>query len=103
MAKEIAQADFEEKVIRAKKPVLVDFYAPWCGPCQAMAPVIDEVAKELKDKAEVYKINVDSNSDLANQYQIMSIPTLMVFEKGKVARQLTGAQGKQKLIEALEK
>jgi thioredoxin 1 len=103
MANEITQADFEEKVIRAKKPVLVDFYAPWCGPCQVMAPVIDEITKELKDQAEVYKINVDSNSDLANQYQIMSIPTLMVFKNGKIVEQFVGAQGKQKLIEALEK
>jgi thioredoxin 1 len=103
MANEITQADFDEKVIRAKKPVLVDFYASWCGPCQAMAPVIDEIAEEVKDQAEVYKINVDSNSDLANQYQIMSIPTLMVFKKGKIVEQFVGAQGKQKLIEALEK
>jgi thioredoxin 1 len=103
MANEITQADFEEKVIRAKKPVLVDFYAPWCGPCQVMAPVIDEIAEELKDQAEVYKVNVDSNSDLANQYQIMSIPTLMVFKEGKIVEQFVGAQGKQKLIEALEK
>ena len=75
--------NFEQEVLQAQQPVLVDFYADWCGPCNAMAPVIEELAKELEGKVKVGKINVDENPDIAVEYNVMSIPTLIVFKNGK--------------------
>lgn len=102
MAKEISNQQFEDKVLKAEKPVLVDFYAPWCGPCQMMSPIIDELAKEVKEKADVYKVNVDNESALANEYQVMSIPTIIIFKNGKPINQIIGGANKEKLKEALE-
>jgi len=102
MAHELTAADFEEKVTKSDKPVLVDFFAPWCGPCQALAPTIEEVAKEMEGKAGVYKVNVDDQGELANRFNVMSIPTIVIFKDGKPVNQMVGAQSKDKLIKALE-
>ncbi len=77
----LSTENFEKEVLKSEKPVLVDFYADWCGPCNAMAPVIEELAKELEGKVKVGKINVDENPDIAVEYNVMSIPTLIVFKK----------------------
>lgn len=95
-------ANFEEKVIQADKPVLVDFWAPWCGPCQMMSPVIEDLAKEVGDAFVVGKLNVDENPEKAQEYGIMSIPTLKVFVGGKVVKELSGVQTAEALKTALE-
>ena len=102
MAKELTSANFQEKVIKGDKVTLVDFFAPWCGPCQMMGPVIDELAKDMEGKADIYKVNVDENGDLANQFQVMSIPTLVIFKEGKPVNQLVGFQSKDQIAKALE-
>ena len=90
--------NFEKEVLKSEKPVLVDFYADWCGPCNAMAPVIEELAKELEGKVKVGKINVDENPDIAVEYNVMSIPTLIVFKNGKEEKRLVGLRNKEELI-----
>ena len=95
--------NFDQEVLKNDKPVLVDFWAPWCGPCQAMGPVIEELAKEVSEKAKVGKINVDENSKTAQDFGIMSIPALKIFKNGKVIKEFVGMQAKETLKEALEK
>ncbi|MFZ2226773.1 MAG: thioredoxin [Candidatus Moraniibacteriota bacterium] len=95
--------NFDAEVLKSDKPVLVDFWAPWCGPCQAMGPVIEELAKEFEGKAVVGKLNVDENSKTAQEYAIMSIPALKIFKGGKVVQEFVGMQAKETLKEALEK
>ena len=90
--------NFEEEVLKSEKPVLVDFYADWCGPCNAMAPVIEELATELDGKAKVGKINVDDNPDIAVEYNVMSIPTLIIFKNGKEEKRLVGLRDKEELL-----
>ena len=102
MAEHISGQDFDKKVKQSDKPVLVDFYTSWCGPCQIMAPTIDELAKEFKGKAEVYKVDVDKEPNLANKYEVMSIPTILIFKNGKAVNQFTGVSKKEELIKALE-
>ena len=94
----LSTENFEKEVLKAEKPVLVDFYADWCGPCNAMAPVIEELAKELEGKVKVGKINVDENPDIAVEYNVMSIPTLIVFKNGKEEKRLVGLRNKEELI-----
>lgn len=93
--------NFDQEVLKSDKPVLVDFWAPWCGPCQIMGPVIDELAKEMEGKAKVGKLNVDENSQTAAEYGIMSIPALKIFKGGKVVKEFVGVQSKDALEEAL--
>jgi len=99
---EFTDQNFEQEVIKSDKPVLVDFWAPWCGPCQMMGPVIEELAKEMGDKAKVGKCNVDENGDTSSKYGIMSIPALKIFKEGKVVKEFIGAQSKMILEKALE-
>ena len=94
----LSSENFKEEVLNSEKPVLVDFYADWCGPCNAMAPIIEELAKELEGKAKVGKINVDENSDIAVEYNVMSIPTLIVFKNGKEEKRLVGLRDKEELL-----
>lgn len=98
MELKLSSENFEKEVLKSEKPVLVDFYADWCGPCNAMAPVIEELAKELEKKAKVGKINVDENSDIAVEYNVMSIPTLIIFKNGKEEKRLVGLRDKEELL-----
>lgn len=95
--------NFEAEVIKSDKPVLVDFWAPWCGPCQVMGPIVEELAKDVEGKVKVGKMNVDENSEVAQKYGIMSIPTIIIFKDGKIAKQLVGVQAKETLKAELEK
>jgi len=92
---------FDEAVLNSSKPVLVDFWAEWCGPCKALAPVLDEVAGEMGDKAKIVKVNVDENSEIAQKYGIRSIPTLIFFKNGEVKSTLIGNQQKGEIVKSL--
>ena len=94
---------FEETVLKSDKVVLVDFWASWCGPCLALAPVIDDLAEELSDKVTVCKLNVDENQKTAMEYGIKGIPTILLFKDGKVAEQSVGLVPKEQLTELIEK
>ena len=94
--------NFESEVLKSEVPVLVDFYADWCGPCKAMAPVVDALAGEYEGKAKVGKINTDENQDVAMEYGVMSIPTFIVFKGGKAVKKMIGMQDKRTLVAALE-
>ena len=96
--------NFEEEVLKSGVPVLVDFWAPWCGPCQMMGPIIEEMAGEYgSDKAKVVKLNVDESQITAGKYQVMSIPTFLVFKGGEVVDKMVGGVPREKLKEMLEK
>jgi thioredoxin 1 len=101
MVKEITDTQFEELVEQAQGPVLVDFWAPWCGPCKMLGPVIEEVASEAGDKAKIYKINIDDNPQVAGKLGISSIPTVVVFRDGEIAEKLIGVQPKKHYLEVL--
>lgn len=90
--------NFESEVLNANETVLVDFYADWCGPCKMMAPVIEELAEELQGKAKVGKINVDESTDIATQYDVMSIPTIIILKNGEEVKRFIGVRDKQELL-----
>ena len=100
--KEVTKNNFDEEVLNSQTTVLVDFWAPWCGPCQMLGKVLEEVDKEYSDRLKVVKINVDENTELAEQYEVMSIPTLKIFKNGSEVDSLIGAQPKQSIIKQLD-
>ncbi|CAN5726327.1 thioredoxin [soil metagenome] len=99
----VTTAEFEDKVLNSEVPVLVDFWAEWCGPCRAIGPHIEQLATEYDGKAKVYKLDVDREGDIASRYGVMSIPALMVFKGGKVVGQMVGAQPKPNIAALIDK
>lgn len=100
----LTDANFDAEVLKSDKPVFVDFWAPWCGPCRMMGPIVEELAKEMEGKnIKVGKLNVDENPNTAGQYNVMSIPTFLVLKGGQVVDQFVGGTQKEKLKELMEK
>ena len=99
---EAKTADFEQVVLQSEIPVLVDFWAPWCGPCKALLPIIQKVADEVEGKAKIVKVNIDESPEIAGKYSIMSIPTLLVFVNGAITDQIVGLVQKDKIMDKLK-
>ncbi len=99
----LTKGNFEQEVVNSDKPVFVDFWAQWCGPCRAVAPIVDELANDYDGKIKVAKVNVDEEGELAQKFRVMSIPTLMVFKSGEVADKIIGARPKDELASVIEK
>lgn len=102
MAKVINSNEFNSEVLNSKEVVLVDFSAEWCGPCKMLAPIIDELSKEMEGKSKVFKMDVDQSGDIAQKYNIMNVPTVMIFKNGEVVEKVVGFQPKEVLKSKLE-
>ena len=102
MAQEFTNANFEQEVLASEQPVLVDFWAPWCPPCRQLSPVIDELAEDFRGQAKVGKLNIDDAQQLAANYSVHSIPSVLVFQNGEVVETLVGVHGKGAYVQALQ-
>ncbi len=102
MATPISESDFATKVLKSDVPVLLDFWAPWCGPCKAMLPVVEELAKQYEGKVAFFKMNVDENIDTPGKFGVMSIPTFVLFKKGEAVETFIGVQSKETIATKLD-
>ena len=100
---QVSDTSFEGDILKSEKPVLVDFWAPWCGPCRSVAPIVDDLATQYKDKIKVAKINVDESSQVAMKYQITSIPTFILFKNGEVADRVLGALPRSEFVKFIDR
>jgi thioredoxin 1 len=98
----VTDADFEKEVVQSNVPVLIDFWAPWCGPCKAMLPIMEELEKQYEGKVKIVKMNVDENSTVPGNFNVMSIPTFIIFKGGKPASQFVGARSKGDMQKELD-
>ncbi|MBL4931768.1 MULTISPECIES: thioredoxin [Clostridium] len=102
MARELNSNEFQNEVLNSKDIVLVDFSATWCGPCKMLAPIVEELGKEMEGKVKVFKLDVDKSGDIAQKYQVMAVPTVIIFKNGEVAEKMVGFQPKNVLKDKLE-
>lgn len=100
---EINDSSFEQEVLNSEKPVVVDFWAPWCGPCRKQLPIVEELSNDIGDKARVAKLNIEENQGVALAYQVVSIPTLMIFKNGEVVEKMSGLHSKSQLEAAIKR
>ena len=100
---QVSDTSFDGDILKADKPVLVDFWAPWCGPCRSIAPVVDDLATQYKDKLKVAKVNVDESSQVAMKYQVTSIPTFILFKNGEVADRVLGALPRSEFVKFIDR
>lgn len=98
----INNENYEEEVLKSNKPVIIDFYADWCGPCRMMSPIIDEIAEEKAESIKVGKVNVDENQELAMKYGVMSIPTIVIIKNGEVSKTFVGVRNKNEILEEIQ-